>query len=171
MTTLLCCGENFLVEKFVKESRMFLLDIKINSEEEFKKFFKIYEKASFDKGIFDFIIGEDSFKGWFGDMLYDKNYNIRAIVGIYDGVDDLRGSYKVYNTLDSIIGLGNAIRKICDVLERNNIFTEKEKTDILKTLNTPDTTLEFQHLVEDLPLYLKESKQTIEDIKEEEGLS
>lgn len=103
--------------------------------------------------------------------MYDKKYNVRVIIGIYDGIDELESGCKVYNVPSSLIGIGNAIRKICDVLERNNIFTEKEKTDILKTLNTPDTTLEFQHLVEDLPLYLKESKQTIEDIKEEEGLS
>lgn len=34
-------------------------------------------------------------------------------------------------------------------------------------MNTPETDIEFQHLVEDLPLYLETSKQTIEDIKKE----
>lgn len=49
MTTLLCCGENFLVEKFVKESRMFVLDIKINSEEEFKNSLKFMRRLALTK--------------------------------------------------------------------------------------------------------------------------
>ena len=143
MAILLCDGKEFSVKKFVKESRMYTLDMSFESKKEFEEFSKLYERYEFSEGVFDFEIG------------------------IYDGIDELESGCKVYNVPSSLIGIGNAIRKICDVLEKNNNINNEQKNDILKTMNTPETDIEFQHLVEDLPLYLETSKQTIEDIKKE----
>ena len=167
MAILLCDGKEFSVKKFVKESRMYTLDMSFESKKEFEEFSKLYERYEFSEGVFDFEIEGEIFKGWFGNMLYDKKYNVRVIIGIYDGIDELESGCKVYNVQSSLIGIGNAIRKICDVLEKNNNINNEQKNDILKTMNTPETDIEFQHLVEDLPLYLETSKQTIEDIKKE----
>lgn len=84
MEKLICEENEIFVENYLEQKRLYVLDLKFQSKEEFERFFSIYEKYGFLKGIFRFKIGEKHFDGWFGQMLYDENYNVRVYIGIYD---------------------------------------------------------------------------------------
>lgn len=54
MAILLCDGKEFSVKKFVKESRMYTLDMSFESKKEFEEFSKLYERYEFSEGVFYF---------------------------------------------------------------------------------------------------------------------
>lgn len=167
MEKIICEGNEIFVENYLEQKRLYALDLKFKSKEEFERFLSIYEKHNFSKGIFRFEIAERHFDGWFGQMLYDENYNVRTYVGIYSENEtlDRDDGGKKYSIGKSVLGIGNALRELCNILEENSVLNIEQKNRILHMLNTPETITEFQSLVEDLPLYLKSTHSTIDDIK------
>lgn len=167
MEKLICEGNEILIEDYFEERKMYTIDAKFQSAEEFEKFVVIYEKYGFEKGIFRFEIGGKCFDGWFGKMMYDLNYNARFYVGVYDENEKLdrndRG--KAYSIGRSVLGLGKAIRELCNILYEKEILSKDQKDKISEMMNTPGTMMELRDLFEDLPLYLKSNHATIEDIK------
>ena len=167
MKTLKCNGKEILIEDFFLDKRICTIDAKFNLKEEFENFASIYREHSFGKGIFQFEIDDNFFNGWFGQMLYDKNYNVRVCVGIYIENEDMqkRQDGRVYSVERSLIGIGNAIRDLCKILKSNDIFDEEVSNRIIDMMNTPETMEEFSSLVYDLPLYLKERNDTMDELR------
>lgn len=167
MEKLVCEGNEILIKDYLEEANVYTIDTKFQSKEGFEKFAVLYEEYGFEKGIFRFEIGEKRFRGWFGQMLYDENYNVRVYVGIYDEnerLDRNEGGNR-YNIGKSVIGIGNAIRELCGMLVDNGSLNLEQKANILHMMSTPETKTEFFCLVDDLHLYLKSKHMTIEDIK------
>lgn len=167
MEKMICEGNEIEIENYLENKKVYTLDIKFENKEEFERFLTIFENHGFQNGIFNFEIGEKYFKGWFGEMLYDKNYNVRVYVGIYDESEKLPrdNNGRAYGIGGCLLRMANAIRELCDILEENNILNNEQKDKIIETMNVPKTTTELRYLVYDLPKFLKESYTTIEDLK------
>lgn len=167
MEKLIVEGNEILIENYLEERNIYTVDAKFQNKEEFERFVAIYERYGFEKGIFRFEIGEKHFDGWFGRMMYDSNYNVRIYVGVHDENErhDRDDGGKAYSVGGSVIGLGKAMRELCDILSEKCILNQEQKGEILGMMNTPETMIELMDLVEDLPLYLKLNHETIEDLK------
>lgn len=167
MKTLKCNGKEILIKDFFLDKRICTIDAKFNSKEQFEDFASIYKDHGFEKGIFRFEIDDIFFNGWFGRMLYDKNYNVRVYVGIYIENDDMpeRQDGRVYSVERSLIGIGNAIRDLCKILKSNDILDEEASNIIIDMMNTPETMEEFSSLIYDVPSYLKERNATMDELR------
>lgn len=173
MKKLLCAGNEIFIEDFLEGRNEYTIDAKFQNKEEFEKFINLYEKYGFEKGIFRFEIGGKGFSGWFGQMMYDRNYNVRVYVGVYDENEryDRNVGGKAHSVGKSVLGIGKAMRELCDILNEKGILNQEQKDKILGMMNTPETMTELRDLMEDLPLYLKSSHATIEILKSEDDKS
>lgn len=163
MKTLKCNGKEILIEDFFLDKNLCTIDIKFSTKEAFKDFVKVYSEHISGKGVFHFEIGDNSFDGWFGQMLYDKKYNVRVYIGIYDEIVDMKTvkDGKTYSVEKSLIGISNSIRELCRALSNSDILDEEASNKIIEMMKTPETLVEFSSMVDDLPLYLKERNETI----------
>lgn len=167
MERLICEGDEIEIVDYLEEKGMYTIDMKFNAKDDFDKFLSMYDEHRFGRGIFRFKIGEKIFDGWFGTLKYDKKFNVRIYVAIYNGEEKKKDSREreLYNAEKSIIGIGNAMRELCKALNKNDVLSEEESNHIIETMKTPETLVEFSSMVDDLPLYLKERNETIVEMR------
>lgn len=165
MARLICGNYETPVQDFLMEKRICNIDLKFQTDAEFEKFLSVYEDHRFGKGDFSFKIGEHCFNGWFGALIYDKAYNVRVNACVSDKYSPTPGRDKTYSVEKSLVGIANVIRDLCGVLKESSVLSQQQQDKIASELNTPETVREFEPLVDDLPQYLKDNRETMEELK------
>lgn len=165
MAILNCENYEISVQDFLMEKRICTVDLKFQTEEEFGEFLSVYKDHRFGKGNFSFKIGEHCFNGWFGTLIYDRAYNARVHICVSDERSPVPGRDKTYSVEKSLVSIANAIRDLCGMLQESEVLSQEQRDKIVSELNAPGTVTEFESLVDDLPQYLKDNQETMEELK------
>lgn len=165
MAILNCENYEISVQDFLMEKRICTVDLKFQTEAEFEEFISVYEDHRFGKGNFSFKIGEHCFDGWFGALIYDRAYNARVHICVSDERSPVPVRDKTYSIEKSLVGIASAIRDLCEMLRESEALSQEQRDKIVSGLNTPETVTEFESLVDDLPQYLKDNQETMEELK------
>ena len=165
MVYLICENKKIDVIDYYKTKKLCYMDMKL-CDKDFQPFLDLYCDHVYGKGIFSMQIGEEKFEGWFGKLLYDKDFNVRLCIGVYNHDEIERDEYGyVYNIKDSLWEVENTLSVLCNILQEEGILDGSQSAYLRNQLNCPKRALDFECLVKNLDKYLIEKHETINELR------
>ena len=139
-------------------------DLKANPNQ--LKPFVSYYHDSLDSDFFDISVDGESIHGRFGQMIYDKDGNIRLYF-VTDLESDeapvLSNDTKAYNLKNVVVAQEKRINKIVDILVEKNLIEESQVEALASYFTISKDQPDMYKEVPNLPLYLKETHSTLDE--------
>lgn len=154
---------------YFEENALFYLDLNFASKEEMDEFLYYYKKYGYGEGVFNYGLDGKNLEGWFGRIVYDKSNNVRVVLAKYMGYEDFARGINIFtNNLVKVLNNNkNAVRELVTIFKDRGLIEESEIKSILQYLPESDYGDEMGQMVDNLEIYLIETKETMADLRKE----
>lgn len=147
---------------------MLALDIEFQNKNSVQDFLSYYQDLYINNSTIDFELDGISYHGCFGVFLFDSQHKARLYIIIEpDQYKRTHRDFKPFN--QNVITILNnhktALKKITEVLQRNNLLDDSELSLISKYLPNNNYGIELYQKVPNLDEYLKAIEDTLDDIR------
>ena len=154
---------------FVLSDDLFAFDISFDSKESFDKFDSFYIAHCDNENLFNFQIDGSAYHGRFGALIYDLEYNARFYITTAPFKYSIPECISVfeYNAPAVLINHEKRINFLIDILKAKGILSQCDALSLSSYLTATEKGIDLERQVRCLSDYLKASKSTLDDIRNE----
>lgn len=165
------------VNEYLHDGIFIGCDLKIEQGTLFDKLLPFLNQYSKDRYPLQISINDDSFEGYLGNYTFDKKGNVRIWLAkeyIEDNNKKTLSELAVHrygvqyqNVLKYVKQHEIKLNNLVELLKTKDVLTDLESKDLLSEFHFMDNDIDFNHEVTDLPSFLKDINDRLEDIKSE----
>ena len=139
-------------------------DLKTSADQ--LKLFIPYYHDSLDSDFLEISVDGENVRGRFGQMIYDKNGNIRLYFVTDLETDEAptpNNNVEEYNLKNVVVAQEKRINKIVDILKEKGLIDEVQAKSLASYFTISKNQPDMGKEVPNLPLYLKETHNTLDE--------